>query len=277
MDLSAAQRLATMPDPKGITGLLNRSGDPAVAKAVAQQFSSLLMRQVMQQSDGSAMPVADGVGGGIVSSMFANTIGQVASSHEKLGLADLLLRSLQSKQAQANGNTTTAPSGTSSPTTGSAATANSATPSSTPVFALGPYWQGNGLRPLGGGAGRLSHAPTSAAGLTIGNPTVNAALTAAPTGTNGGAGWTPNNSTAETQSGRAAGGASPVQIASFTQQLAPLLQQAGQQLGVSPRILLAQAAIETGWGRSVVGNNIFGIKAGSSWSGDTVNAATHEY
>ena len=59
--------------------------------------------------------------------------------------------------------------------------------------------------------------------------------------------------------------------------MAPLLKQAGIQLGVSPRILLAQAAIETGWGRSVVGNNIFGIKAGSSWTGDTVTTATHEY
>ena len=52
-----------------------------------------------------------------------------------------------------------------------------------------------------------------------------------------------------------------------TQKLMPLLQKAGQQLGVSPKILLAQAAIETGWGRSVVGNNLFGIKAGSSWTG----------
>ena len=57
----------------------------------------------------------------------------------------------------------------------------------------------------------------------------------------------------------------------------PLLEKAGQQLGVSPRILLAQTAIETGWGRSVVGNNLFGIKAGSSWNGQKVNTATHEY
>jgi flagellar protein FlgJ len=56
-----------------------------------------------------------------------------------------------------------------------------------------------------------------------------------------------------------------------------LLQKAGQQLGVSPKILLAQTAIETGWGRSVVGNNLFGIKAGSSWTGQKVDAATHEY
>jgi flagellar protein FlgJ len=271
MDLSAAQRLATMPDPKSVTSLLNRSNDPAVAKAVAQQFSSLLMRQVMQQADGTALPMADGVGGEIVNSMFANTIGQAASAHEKLGLADLLLRSLAVKEAQASG-------GTPSPTAGAAASPAATTcpvvassPSSTTGFALGPYWQGNGLRPLGGGGGRMPHALASA-GLTIGNPVINAALTAAATNN----GSTPNT-TGSGASGRVGGTASPTQIASFTQQLAPLLQQAGQRLGVSPRILLAQAAIETGWGRSVVGNNIFGIKAGSSWSGDTVTANTHEY
>jgi flagellar protein FlgJ len=259
-----------MPDPKSVTSLLNRSSDPAVAKAVAQQFSSLLMRQVMQQSDGTALPMADGVGGEIVNAMFANTIGQAASAHEKLGLADLLLRSLAVKEAQASGGTASPTAGAAtSPATTGAAVASS--PSSTTGFALGPYWQGNGLRPLGGAAGRMPHA-AAPAGLTIGPPIINAALTAAATNS----GSAPNAAGSGT-SGRGGGTASPTQIASFTQQLAPLLQQAGQRLGVSPRILLAQAAIETGWGRSVVGNNIFGIKAGSSWSGDTVTANTHEY
>jgi flagellar protein FlgJ len=66
-------------------------------------------------------------------------------------------------------------------------------------------------------------------------------------------------------------------IAAFTAKVAPFIREAAQQLGVSPRILLAQTAIETGWGRSVVGNNLFGIKAGSSWPGATVTAPTHEY
>jgi flagellar protein FlgJ len=39
---------------------------------------------------------------------------------------------------------------------------------------------------------------------------------------------------------------------------------------------LAQAALETGWGHSVVGNNIFGVKASASWSGGAVTAGTHE-
>tara|TARA_R110002110_G_scaffold37601_2_gene124027 strand:- start:5808 stop:7445 length:1638 start_codon:yes stop_codon:yes gene_type:complete len=42
------------------------------------------------------------------------------------------------------------------------------------------------------------------------------------------------------------------------------------------RVAAAQAALETGYGRSVKGNNYFGIKAGSSWSGPTQNFKTWE-
>jgi flagellar protein FlgJ len=63
---------------------------------------------------------------------------------------------------------------------------------------------------------------------------------------------------------------------SFVEELGPSIEKASARLGVSPRILLAQAALETGWGHSVVGNNVFGVKAGASWSGTTVTAATHE-
>jgi peptidoglycan hydrolase FlgJ len=62
----------------------------------------------------------------------------------------------------------------------------------------------------------------------------------------------------------------------FVQQLRPMMVEAGRQLGVSPRILLAHAALETGWGRSVVGNNLFGIKAGSGWQGEQSTTLTHE-
>jgi len=66
------------------------------------------------------------------------------------------------------------------------------------------------------------------------------------------------------------------QIEAFAHDLSPAIQQAAAKLGVSPRVLLAQAALETGWGHSVVGNNVFGLKAGTSWSGPTVTTRTHE-
>lgn len=69
----------------------------------------------------------------------------------------------------------------------------------------------------------------------------------------------------------------------FVQKLAPHAIEAAKKLGVSVRALLAQAALETGWGKHMPaqGNttsfNMFGIKAGSSWDGKRVNVPTLEY
>jgi hypothetical protein len=49
-----------------------------------------------------------------------------------------------------------------------------------------------------------------------------------------------------------------------------------KKYGVPASIVIAQAALETGWGRSVQGNNFFGVKAGSTWKGSTTDFATHE-
>lgn len=70
----------------------------------------------------------------------------------------------------------------------------------------------------------------------------------------------------------------------FISEVWPAAQQAGQQLGIDPRSLIAQAALETNWGTRVPrdtngrsSNNLFGIKAGGQWSGSSVSAATQEY
>lgn len=69
----------------------------------------------------------------------------------------------------------------------------------------------------------------------------------------------------------------------FLQSLRPHAQDAARALGLDPSVLLAQAALETGWGRKVVGdaqgpsNNFFNIKAGSDWRGPTVSKQALEY
>jgi len=70
----------------------------------------------------------------------------------------------------------------------------------------------------------------------------------------------------------------------FVRGLLPLAHEAGRELGVDPHALVAQAALETGWGKSVPVTasgdssfNLFGIKAGSSWAGATVNVPTLEF
>lgn len=70
----------------------------------------------------------------------------------------------------------------------------------------------------------------------------------------------------------------------FISQMWPHAKAAADELGVDPHALLAQAALETGWGKSVPCNasgecsfNLFGIKAGNSWSGASVNVPTLEF
>jgi flagellar protein FlgJ len=73
----------------------------------------------------------------------------------------------------------------------------------------------------------------------------------------------------------------------FVEQMRPHAEAAARELGVDPRSVIAQAALETGWGRSQPGhgpdeaggasNNYFGIKAGASWRGDRVAADTTEF
>ena len=52
-----------------------------------------------------------------------------------------------------------------------------------------------------------------------------------------------------------------------------------RELGVDPRAIIAQAALETGWGTSQPADasgdshNLFGIKAGASWQGASVASA----
>ncbi|SHI09163.1 flagellar assembly peptidoglycan hydrolase FlgJ [Ferrimonas marina] len=71
----------------------------------------------------------------------------------------------------------------------------------------------------------------------------------------------------------------------FVQTLLPQAEQAAAELGQDPMLLIAQAALETGWGRKILtapdGNsshNLFNIKADRRWDGDhtMVNALEFE-
>ena len=70
----------------------------------------------------------------------------------------------------------------------------------------------------------------------------------------------------------------------FISKILPHAQKAAAELGVPAQALVAQAALETGWGQHVIkgadgasSNNLFNIKAGSGWSGASVAQATTEY
>ncbi|WKE66714.1 flagellar assembly peptidoglycan hydrolase FlgJ [Gallaecimonas kandeliae] len=70
----------------------------------------------------------------------------------------------------------------------------------------------------------------------------------------------------------------------FVSSLLPYARQAASALGVSPAVLVAQAALETGWGQKILKGsdgksslNLFNIKASDDWQGAKVQASTLEY
>ncbi|KAB0286451.1 flagellar assembly peptidoglycan hydrolase FlgJ [Vibrio fortis] len=70
---------------------------------------------------------------------------------------------------------------------------------------------------------------------------------------------------------------------SFVTSMSPYAEKAARALGVDSSLLLAQAALETGWGSKMVknslgnSNNLFNIKADRSWKGDKVATQTLEF
>ncbi len=82
---------------------------------------------------------------------------------------------------------------------------------------------------------------------------------------------------------------SPVEFVDF---LMPYAKKAASVLGASPQVLLAQAALETGWGKHIINKvtstntgeaslksskNLFNIKSGKNWQGETATKSTLEF
>ena len=74
------------------------------------------------------------------------------------------------------------------------------------------------------------------------------------------------------------------QSQAFVSSVYPHLQAIAKEAGFDPDILMAQAALETGWGQHMIKDeqgensfNLFGIKADHRWQGDKVQVSTTEY
>ncbi|GGB45036.1 flagellar rod assembly protein/muramidase FlgJ [Oceanisphaera marina] len=70
----------------------------------------------------------------------------------------------------------------------------------------------------------------------------------------------------------------------FVRRLMPAAVAAGKRMGLPPEAMLAQAALETGWGKKIIGpknsdssHNLFGIKADNSWNNAKKWVNTLEY
>jgi len=76
----------------------------------------------------------------------------------------------------------------------------------------------------------------------------------------------------------------PASSKEFVNRVWPHAVEASRSTGVPPQFLVAHSALESGWGRAEIRRsdgsssfNLFGIKAGKNWNGQTVEATTTEY
>jgi len=73
-------------------------------------------------------------------------------------------------------------------------------------------------------------------------------------------------------------------VEQFVSRMLPAAERASQASGVPAQLIMAQAALESGWGRREIrmadgspSFNVFGIKADRSWKGPVAESATTEY
>lgn len=79
-------------------------------------------------------------------------------------------------------------------------------------------------------------------------------------------------------------GGSAENAGEFVNRVWPHAVEAANAIGVPPQFIVAQSALESGWGKSEIRRadgspsyNLFGIKAGRNWQGATVDVTTTEY
>ncbi|GAB6196964.1 flagellar assembly peptidoglycan hydrolase FlgJ [Lysobacter xanthus] len=226
---------------------------PAIEKAAREletQFASMLIKSMRATSSGDPLAGGDTT----YREMYDNQLAKELTKGRGLGLAPMIMRQLE----QGAGRATTAPVAPQAPLP-LARPAGGSIPLALPA-------SGTGLS-LGAA---LSLAPSSAGRSMEAAPVAPAS--------------TPR--VASTATDTACGPLTPLDCSSpeaFVKSLWPHAKKVAQELGVSAKGLIAQAALETGWGRRLVGgngqvsHNLFGIKASGGWRGNAVTSATHEY
>jgi flagellar protein FlgJ len=225
---------------------------PAMEKAAHEletQFASMLIKSMR------GTPGGDPLSGGDTTyrDMYDGQLAKELTKGRGLGLAPMIMRQLERSTGQSA--LPAAPAG--------------GMPLTRPSGGFIPLVQPSGMSPLKlDGAVSLAPSTHGVSMAAMPAPVASTPVPAAPS------------------SGDACGPLTPMDCSNpeaFVKSLWPHAKKVAQELGVSAKALVAQAALETGWGKRLVGgngnvsHNLFGIKAGGSWSGDKVAAATHEF
>lgn len=252
----ADSRVTQYTDLQGLAALRRdaRAQDPAALREAARQFEAVFTRMMLEsmRDASGGDPMFDSEESRFYRDMFDNQLAVEMTKGRGLGLAEMLVAQVM-RGGLVPGSEGAAPVAPRASTTSAAAA---------PVERI---------------PDNIAHPrPQSAPVMPEPAPTQRPAAT--PSSPQGAATATP---AAVTQRVLPADRAPTRQ--EFLDAILPAAEKAAAQLGVSPRNLIAQAALETGWGRSLPRSadgrtsfNLFGIKATGGWRGDSVAASTIE-
>jgi flagellar protein FlgJ len=239
---------ASASDALGFSGLDRLSaaaqaapGNAQTIKAVSQQFEALLLQRMLSTMEATKLgpDMLGDTGGPMFQSLMNQQLATSIAQGQGIGLARFLARELAQRYGVK--------------ATGAAAATTAATDKSAPGTTTHPV------------------PPRT----TLGTATAAAAAQQTPAAT-----ASPSPDPTLVGDGHAAASAADDSLTQrarrFVAAILPSVREAAAQLQVSPVALLAQAALETGWGSHAPGHNLFGIKAGSGWSGERFDALTRE-
>lgn len=276
-------------DPRSLRSLQNlaKQGDtPEALRAAAKQFEAVMLQQMLKSMRATVPrdPFTDSEGGRMFEEMSDQQLAQNLAAGHGIGLADMLARQLQRRlgkpgevatQTEAAGNATGVAASTVSSSAGGFPLDNvlrrpanlagnrQATQQGASVEEKGFFAALGGASDTPETSGQGTDAiPEALQGLVPSFADTAAAVRQAETGDT----------------------SVPDKIRRFVQDTLPQAKRAAAQLGVPPEFLVAQAALESGWGSAVITRpdgrssyNLFNIKAGSSWNGPTVTLPVTEY
>ena len=246
------------------------ANSPENVRKVAQQFESLFVNMMIKSMRDANAVFAEGnplntPQTKFYQEMYDNQMAVHLSEGRGLGLSDALMRQLSPKAEAASTGADTGASGAAASGAGASAVDQSALLARRRLQVASDYsaW-----------AERLDRAEASTASSQSND-------------------WQPlrgieamrrSASTVAAVSGEAAQRTRFANSQEFVETMLPMAEKAAARLGVDPHYLVAQAALETGWGKSVIrqsdgssSHNLFGIKAHGGWQGDSANVATTEY
>ncbi len=262
--------MSTITDPSVVTdfGSLTRlraqaAKDPqAQAKTVANQFEALFIQQMIKSMRAASPgdPLTDGAGVQMFRDMQDQQLASAMAGSGGIGLSDFMLRQLNPQGGHSTKVLPPRPDGFPSLDLKAMRAKGKVDVAAKDAQQIDPQ-AGKSLESGQGMPLKPARVPAALAFRT---------LPAAPS--------TPGATV--TDSGRIRWD----QPEGFVRDLMPHARAAAARLGVDPQVLVAQSALETGWGKHLPTDgagrsnmNLFGIKANSAWEGERSVASTLEY